>query len=153
MRKLLLLPLLLWACGGEKAPKMDEASMAAPAALTAADVVGNYAGTTMAEGTDSVITTWTSTTTTNAEGGLVGQLVQADAPDVPVSMTATISGDSVIWVGGPYTPVGAAADAPQMTWTAVGRHTGDSWNGTVAFMMAGSDSVVQRGTWTATRTP
>ena len=153
MRKLLLVPLFLWACGGEKAPKMDDTAMAAPAALTAADVVGSYDGTTMAEGTDSVILIWTSTTTTNAEGGLVGQLVQADAPETPVPMTATISGDSVTWMGGPYTPVGAAADAPQMTWTAVGRRTGDTWNGTVVFMMAGSDSVVQRATWTATRTP
>ena len=153
MRKVLLVPLLLWACGGDKAPKMDESAMAAPAALTAADVVGNYAGTTMAAGTDSVISTWTSTTMTNAEGELVGQLVQAAAPDAPIAMAATISGDSVIWMGSSYTPVGAAADAPPMTWTAVGRPTGNTWNGTVAFMMVGSDSVVQRGTWTATRTP
>ena len=60
MRKLLLLPLVLWACAGEKAPPADDAAMAAPAALTAADVVGSYVGTTMANGTDSVLSNWTS---------------------------------------------------------------------------------------------
>jgi hypothetical protein len=152
MRKLLLLPLLLWACGGDKAPKTDDAAMAAPAALTAADVVGSYAGATTIEGTDSV-SNWTSTSTTNATGELVGELVQAAAPDMAIPMVATLSADSVIWVGGPYTAIGAAADAPQMMWTAVGRATGNAWTGTVVWMTAGSDSVMQRGTWTATRTP
>jgi hypothetical protein len=131
---------------------MDDAAMAAPAALSAADVVGNYVGETMAEGTDT-LTYWTSMAMTNAEGAIVGELVQQAAPDVAVPMVGEISGDSVIWVGGPFTPIGAAADAPQMAWMAVGRVTGDTWKGTVVWMMAGSDSVTQRGTWTATRTP
>lgn len=152
MKKLLLLPLLLWACGGDKAPKTDEAAMAAPAALTAADVVGNYAGATTVEGADTA-STWTSVSMTDANGELVGELVQSAAPDVTIPMVATISGDSVIWMGGPYTAIGAAAGAPQMTWTAVGRPSGNTWTGTVVWMTAGSDSVVQRGTWTATRTP
>ena len=152
MRKLLLLPLVLWACAGEKAPPVDDAAMAAPAALTAADVVGNYTGETMAEGTDT-LTYWTSMAMTNAEGALVGELVQQAAPDMAVPMVGEISGDSVIWVGGPFTPIGAAADAPQMMWKAVGRAMGNTWNGTVVWMMAGSDSVTQSGTWTATRTP
>jgi len=152
MRKLLLLPLILWACGGDKAPKMDEAAMATPAALTAAEVVGNYAGATTIDGTDSV-TNWTSMAMTNANGDLVGELVQAAAPDVAIPMAATLSGDSVVWVGGPYTAIGAAADAPQMMWRAVGRANGNAWTGTVVWMMAGSDSVMQSGTWTATRTP
>lgn len=152
MRKLLLLPLVLWACAGEKAPPMDDAAMAAPAALSAADVVGNYTGETMTEGTDT-LTYWTSMAMTNAEGALVGELVQQAAPDMAVPMVGEISGDSVIWVGGPFTPIGAAADAPQMMWKAVGRATGNTWNGTVVWMMAGSDSVTQSGTWTATRTP
>jgi hypothetical protein len=152
MRKLLLLPLLVWACAGEKAPKMDESAMAAPAALTTADVVGNYAGQTMAEGTDT-LTYWTSMAMTNANGDLTGELVQAAAPDMAVPMVGTLSGDSVVWVGGPFTPIGAAADAPQMMWKAVGRANGNAWTGTVVWMMAGSDSVTQSGTWTATRTP
>jgi hypothetical protein len=152
MRKLLFLPLILWACAGDKAPKMDDTAMAAPAALTAADVVGNFVGETMAEGTDTLVH-WTSMTMTNAEGALVGELVQQAAPDMVVPMVAEISGDSVIWLGGPYTPIGAAADGPQLGWRAVGRQTGDTWKGTGVWRMAGSDSVVQAGTWMATRTP
>ena len=60
MRKILLLPLVLWACGGAKEAPPAEAPAAMPAALTAADVVGSYTGTTMANGTDSVLSTWTS---------------------------------------------------------------------------------------------
>ncbi len=152
MRKLLFLPLVLWACAGEKAPSADDAAMAAPAALTAANVVGNYAGQTMAEGTDT-LTYWTSMAMTNADGALVGELVQTAAPDMAIPMVGTLSGDSVTWMGGPFTAIGAAPDAPQMTWTAVGRASGNEWTGTVVWMTAGSDSVVQRGTWTATRTP
>lgn len=152
MRKLLLLPLVLWACAGDKAPPADNAAMAAPAALTAADVVGSYAGATTAEGADTTIN-WTSMATTNADGGLVGELVQQNAPDVVVPMMGTIAGDSVIWVGGPYTVPGAAAGAPQMMWTSIARVTAGGWGGTVAWTNVGSDSVVQRGTWTATRTP
>lgn len=153
MRKVLLIPLLLWACGGDKAPPADDAAMAAPAALTAADVVGNFAGQTMVEGNDTLVYSWTSVTMTNAEGALVGEFVQEAAPDMIVPMVAEISGDSAIWVGGPYTPIGAAAGAAQMTWTAVGRPTDSGWVGTVTWTNVGSDSVVQRGTWTATLTP
>jgi hypothetical protein len=152
MKKLLLLPLVLWACAGDKAPPADDAAMAAPVALTTADVVGSYVGATRADGTDT-LTNWTSVAMTNADGGLVGELVQQAAPDMAVPMMGTISGDSVIWVGGPYTAPGAAADAPQMMWTAVGRSTDGAWGGTVVWVNVGSDSVVQRGTWTATRTP
>ena len=81
MRKILLLPLVLWACGGAKEAPPAEAPAATPAALTAADVVGSYTGTTMANGTDSVLSTWTSVGMTNAAGGLEGKLVLC--PELP----------------------------------------------------------------------
>ncbi len=153
MRKILLLPLVLWACGGAKEAPPAEAPAATPVALTAADVVGSYTGTTMANGTDSVLSTWTSVGMTNAEGGLEGKLVNTAAPNDTVSFTGTLSADSVIWASAPFTPPGAAAGSPQLKWIAVGRAAGNAWTGTAVTMIAATDSVVQNSHWTATRTP
>ena len=152
MRKILLLPLVLWACGGAKEAPPAEAPVAAPAALTAADVVGSYTGTTMANGTDSVLSTWTSVGMTNAAGGLEGKLVDQAAPNDTVAFTGTLSADSVIWASSPFTPPGAPAGSPQLKWIAVGRATGNAWTGTAVTMIAATDSVVQNSHWTATRT-
>ena len=151
MRKILLLPLVLWACGGAKeAPPVDTAAMT-PAALTAADVVGSYTGTTMANGTDSVLSTWTSMAMTNAEGGLQGALVNLAAPNDTVTFTGVLSADSVVWSSAPFMPPGAAAGSPEMKWIAVGRAAGNAWTGTAVTMIAATDSVVQNSHWTATR--
>ena len=151
MRKILLLPLVLWACGGAKEAPPAEAPAAMPAALTAADVVGSYTGTTMASATDSVLSSWTSMAMTNAEGGLEGKLVDQAAPSDTVAFTGMLSADSVIWTSSPYTPPGAAADSPQLKWIAVGRAAGNAWTGTAVTMIAATDSVVQNSHWTATR--
>jgi hypothetical protein len=151
MRKILLLPLVLWACGGAKEAPPAEAAATMPAALTAADVVGSYTGTTMANGTDSVLSNWTSVAMTNADGGLEGKLVNTAAPNDTVSFTGTLSADSVIWASAAFTPPGAPAGSPQMQWIAVGRGAGNAWTGTAVTMVAGTDSVVQNSHWTATR--
>jgi hypothetical protein len=151
MRKILLLPLVLWACGGAKeAPPADTAAMV-PTALTAADVVGSYTGTTMANGTDSVLSTWTSMAMTNAAGGLEGALVNLAAPNDTVAFTGMLSADSVVWSSAAFMPPGAPAGSPQMKWIAVGRAAGNAWTGTAVTMIAATDSVVQNSHWTATR--
>jgi hypothetical protein len=154
MRKLLLLPLVLWACGGAKdAPPADTAAMV-PAALTAADVVGSYTGTTMVQGPDSVMTsTWTAWVMADSMGAISGRIVNSTAPMDTVAFTLTISGDSTMNLSAPYTDRMAAAGSPQMMWASVGRANGNAWTGTVNWMVAGSDSVTQSGTWTGTRTP
>jgi hypothetical protein len=151
MRKILLLPLVLWACGGAKEAPPAEAPAAMPAALTAADVVGSYTGTTMANGTDSVLSTWTSVAMTNDAGGLEGKLVNQAAPNDTVAFTGMLSADSVIWTSSPFMQPGAPAGSPQLMWTAVGRAAGNAWTGTAVTMVAGTDSVVQNSHWTATR--
>lgn len=154
MRKVLLLPLVLWACGGAKdAPPVDTAALV-PAALTSADVTGSYAGTTTVQGPDSVLTsTWAGWVATNAAGGLDGRIVISTAPTDTVAFAMTLSGDSTINVSAPFTEAGSAAGAPQMTWRSVGHATGNAWTGTVAWMNVGSDSVVRNGNWIGTRTP
>lgn len=154
MRKILLLPLVLWACGGEKAPPADDAAMAAPAALTTADVSGSYTGTTTVQGPDSAMTSsWTAWIMADSMGALSGRIVTSTAPMDTVAFTPTISGDSTMNLSAPYTDRMAAAGSPQMMWASVGRANGNAWTGTVNWMMVGSDSVVQSGTWAATRTP
>jgi len=152
MRKLLLLPLVLWACSGSKEAPANAAA-AAPAALMAADVVGSYAGTTMANGTDSVLSTWTSIATADSAGALSGKLMDAKAPTDSVAFTGVLSADSVVWSSAPFMPAGAPAGSPQMKWIAVGRAAGNAWTGTAVTMIAATDSVVQNSHWTATRTP
>jgi len=153
MRKLLLLPLVLWACGGAKdAPPADTAAMT-PAALTAADVVGSYVGTTMANGTDSVLSTWTSIATADSTGALSGKLMDAKAPTDSVAFTGVLSADSVVWSSAPYMPAGAPAGSAPLKWISVGRAAGTAWTGTAVTMIAATDSVVQSSHWTATRTP
>jgi hypothetical protein len=152
MRKLLLLPLILWACGGSKEPKTE--MPAAPAALTAAQVTGTYSGATTVPADSTRNSTWTAWIMADSMGGLSGRIVTSAAPTDTISFTQTLSGDSTINVSAPFNAPGAAAGSPQMTWRSIG-HTSDgtSWTGTVAWMNAGSDSVTMTGTWTATRTP
>jgi len=151
MRKLLLLPFTLWACGGAKEAPPPEA--AASAALTAADVSGSYIGSTTAEGTDSVLGTWTSRSAANDAGAIVGSWVDDAAPADTVAMTGTIAGDSAVWISAPHTQAGAAAGSPQLVFVAMGRALGNAWTGTVVISVAGTDSVVQRSNWRATRAP
>lgn len=153
MRKLLLLPLALWACGGAKDQQAETAAMT-PAALSAADVTGTWTGATTVPTDSTMNDTWTAWVMANAAGGIEGKIVSSSAPNDTVAFTTTISGDSITSVSAAFTPAGAPAGAPQMTWTSVGRTSGGgAWSGTAVWMNAGSDSVVQAGTWVATRTP
>lgn len=151
MRKVLLVPMLLLAAGCAKEPKVE--APAGPAPLTVTDVTGAYAGTTMAAGTDSVLSTWTSMAMTNASGGLEGKFMDAAAPTDTVAFTGVLSADSVIWSSAPFLPAGAPAGSPQMKWVATGHVSGNAWTGTAVTMIAASDSVVQNSHWTAMRTP
>jgi len=143
--------MILLAAGCAKEPKVE--TPAAPAALTVTDVTGSYTGSTMANGTDSVLATWTSASMTNASGGLEGKFVDARTPTDTVAITGVLSADSVIWSSAPYLPPGAAAGSPQLKWVAVGHVSGNNWTGTAVTMIAATDSVVQNSHWTATRTP
>ena len=66
MRFPLLCTLLLAACaGGDKAAETTEEATG-PAALTAAAVAGTWNGTSTAAGSDSVLSTWTITMTSDS---------------------------------------------------------------------------------------
>ncbi len=149
MRTVLLIPVMLCACTGYGAKKDAVAS----AALTTADVTGTYTGSTMAGTSDSVISTWTAWVTTNAGGGLEGKIVNHAAPNDTVTFTQTISGDSVTSKSVAYTDPMAPKGTPQLQWLSVAHGVGNDWTGSLAIMVAGSDSVIQRAHWKGTRTP
>lgn len=151
MRKILLLPCMLLAVGCAKEPKVD--APAAPAALTAADAAGTLEGSTMAETTDSVLSTWTAHQVADASGGLAGTFVNHAAMKDTVAYTTTFSGDSAVSVSATYTDATMPKGTPPLKWRAVGRATGHEWAGTVTIMVAASDSVMQRAKWKATHTP
>lgn len=147
MRFPLLCTLLLAACaGGDKAAEtMDDA--AGPAALTPAAVAGTWNGTSTAAGTDTVMSTWTITMTSDS----TGTFSVAGQPDVPYSVI--FGGDSTVATSASYVDPTVGTD--MIMWQSIGRldSTG-TFGGTFTTMLAAKhDSVLMRGTWRATKAP
>lgn len=125
------------------------APAAAPAAkaLTAADVAGEWAGTSYAEVGDSVVGKWHIRSKTDSTAVLT-----FDGTQQMVDYTTTFSGDSLVAVSEPYTPPGAPANAPKMTFHAIGRLNGDTLRGVTHEMSAARpDSLIATHRWVATR--
>ncbi len=144
MRVSLICTVLLAACaGGEKAPEAP----AGPAALTAADMAGTWSGSTKVAGTDSVASTWTSTSTSDS----TGTITIGDQP--PVAYTVILSADSMVATSATF--IDPAIGTEMLMWQSVGRLEAPGvLVGTVTTMLAAKmDSVVARGTWRATKNP
>ncbi|GLC24942.1 hypothetical protein [Roseisolibacter agri] len=120
---------------------------AAPAALTAADIAGEWAGTSYATPGDSVVARWHIRSVTDSTAVLT-----FDDTKKTVNYRTTLAGDSLVSVSEPYTPPGAPANAPKTTFHAVGRLTGDTLRGVTHVMLASKpDSMVAEHRWVATR--
>jgi hypothetical protein len=147
MRRYLLVVPFLIACGTAETPEADTAAMAmAPAALTEADVAGTWSGTLMAEGSDSVIATWTDM----CAGGTC-RLVTSMAPNDTVTSTYTLSGDSLMYSGGPAKD---ATTGAMVTDAGVARISGSQITGSGIMRLAEKpDSVVLRYRFTGTKQP
>jgi hypothetical protein len=146
MRLPLLCTLLLAACaGGDKAAETTEA--ATPAAMTAADLAGTWTGASTAAGSDSVMSNWTSMSTSDS----TGTFMVAGAPDVPY--TVTFSGDSMIATSAAY--IDPAMGTEMIMWQSIGRlESPGVLAGTFTTMLAAKhDSIVARGTWRSTKNP
>jgi hypothetical protein len=90
-RFLLVLPFLI-ACGGSETPPADSVAASMPPALTDADVAGNWSGSIMPEGSDSVLATWTDMCSAGT-----CRFVASTAPNDTVAYSYTIAGDSVMF--------------------------------------------------------
>ncbi|MBK7595969.1 MAG: hypothetical protein IPJ11_12165 [Gemmatimonadetes bacterium] len=152
MRLPLLCTILLAACaGGEKAPAPDDSTTpvapAPPPALTAAQVTGAWNGTSKLAGTDSVVSTWTATATSDSTGtfAVPGEKV--------VNYTAVFSGDSMVATSEAHST--KLSGKAKVMWVSVGRlDAAGALVGTGTTMLAEKhDSVLGRVTWTATKQP
>lgn len=149
MLKALLLAVALVACTTNDAARTDSAAgaVATPATLTAADIAGTWSGTTMAEGSDSVVNRWTSI----RESDNAGKYVAENSPDT-VSYTVVYDADSMVVTSQPFTT--SANPNTQVVFRSVGRLRDGRLVGTSTTMLAANrDSVVSRARWEATRNP
>jgi hypothetical protein len=122
---------------------------AAPVArpLTAADIAGEWAGTSYADGADTVVSRWHIRSKTDSTAVLT-----FDGTKQTVDYTTRFAGDSLISVSEPYTPPGAPAGTPKMTFHVVGRLDGDTLRGVTHVMSAAKpDSMITTHHWKATR--
>ena len=146
MRRYLLVVPFLVACARAETPPADSSAIAAPAMLTEADVAGNWSGNLMAEGSDSVIGTWTDTC-----GGGTCRLVAGNAPNDTVVFTYTLSGDSLTYNAPAHKEPTSGA---MVTESGVARIAGNQITGTgIARLAEKPDSVVVRYRFTGTKQP
>jgi hypothetical protein len=147
MRRYLLVVPFIIACGGAEAPPADSAAAAMTPMLTDADFAGNWAGNLMAEGSDSVVGTWSDSC-----GGGTCRLVSAAAPNDTVVFTYTIAGDSAMYSAGPHKD--AAMGGAMITDAGVARVSGNQITGSGIIRLADNpDSVVMRYRFTGTKQP
>jgi len=150
---LLIVPALL-ACAKSDDSARDTAAPAAanapvaPSALKASDLAGTWNGTTMAQGSDSVISRWTLMNDTDS----TGKLIRASTGDT-VNFRVTFNGDSMVAVSQPYATT-RAANAPRVIFNSTGRLQEGKLVGTGFYTSATKpDSVVSRARFEATRAP
>ena len=151
MRRVLLVAIVMAACAKSDTAATDSAALAAaaPAALTADMIAGTWNGTSMAEGSDSVVNRWT---VIGGAAGTEGKLILEGSADT-IRYTTVFDADSMVATSLPYTPP-TPAGSPQVTFRSVGRLVDGKLVGTSANMLAAMpDSVVGRVRWEATRTP
>jgi len=148
MRRYLLVVPLLFACAkGENAPADSAAAATAPAALTEADIAGNWSGNLMMEGSDSVVATWTQVC-----GGGTCRLVVSSAPKDTVVGTYMIMGDSVMYTVAAHpdpTQGGAMVTEAGSGHVSAGKLTGSG----KVMLAAKPDSVLSRYRFTGTKAP
>ena len=148
MRKFLLL-VALAACATDDTPDADPATTTdTPAALTSADIMGEWTGTTMAEGSDSVANRWTTVGLTDS----TGVWIPAGTTD-SIPFTIVLAADSMIATSAPYPDPQSRVSGP-VRFRSIGRLTDGRLAGTVLIVLASNpDSVIQRSRWEATRAP
>lgn len=144
-RYLLVLPFLI-ACSKAETPSADSTAAAMPPALTEADAAGNWSGNLMAEGSDSVIGTWSDQC-----GGGTCKLVVSSAPKDTIAVTYTIAGDSIMYTAAAHMDPQTKA---MVTDAGVSRISGGQITGAGMIKLADKpDSVVMRYHFTGTKQP
>ena len=148
MRRLMLALPFLIACAGSETPPADSAAMvAAPAVLTDADVSGTWTGTSMLEGTDSVVAHWTQVC---AAGSCRG--TSQEVPGDTVTSTYVLEADSTRGTSQPYVDKTMGGITGIDNWVA--RISANQVTGTGIFTLASKpDSVLARYRFVGTKAP
>ena len=149
MKRAMLVAALVLACAPKEQPADTSAMAASPAALTAADLAGTWNGQTMAEGSDSVLMTWTVVSPT----GMDSKGVITGTTDT-VSYTHTFDADSFVATSAPYTDA-TLPGKPQVVSRAVGRliAPGKIAGTSTTALASKPDSILARDRWEATKAP
>ena len=153
MRKIFLLTAVLFACAKTETPPADTAAPAmapaAPTPLTAAEMAGTWKGETRNVGSDSIISKWTVTSTSDSTGTLT-----YDGTKVTVPFKTVISGDSSVATSAAFLPPTAKKGSPKVMFISVGRLKDGQFSGTANVVLASKpDSVLARHTFVATKAP
>lgn len=145
MRKLMLavVPFVLACARGEEASA--DSAAAAPAALTDADIAGNWSGNLMTEA-DSVIGTWSETC-----GGGTCRLVVSMAPKDTISLTYVIDGDSIRYTAAAHAD--PSLGGAMVTDAGAGHITASQITGKGTVKFADKDSVAYTYKFTGTKAP
>ncbi|HET6680041.1 MAG TPA: hypothetical protein VFG84_02495 [Gemmatimonadaceae bacterium] len=141
---------------GEEAAVVDTTAAAAvappAAALTADMLVGTWSSTAKMDGSDSVVSRSTVTTSMDSTGALVSSIQFEGASEAMPMRLISMAGDSIVQEFGPYHRSNVATN-PMVTTTIVTRVMGDHQMGTwVARPVSAADPVVS-GTFEAMRMP
>lgn len=146
MRRLVFAVPFIFACAKAETPPADSAA-AAPPALTEADVAGTWAGTLMAEGSDSVLGNWTVMI-----GSGTYRLTTKEYPKDTVTGTYTLEGDSSRYSAGPHAD--ASMGGAVVTDAGTSRFVGNQITALGTVRLASKpDSVMLRYRATGTKTP
>lgn len=151
MRKTLLLAALLAACAKSETPvdTTPAAAPPAPATLSAADIAGEWHGTSRLAGSDSIVGKWVLTSSSDSTGRLV-----YEGTKTPISFTSRIDGDSLMTSSAAFISPGSKKGAPRVMFTSVSRVQDGKMVGKSIIALADNpDSVVSVRTFEATRTP
>ena len=128
----------LAACAKPDAPPAEPAAPPAPAPLNLADLAGTWTVKSMAEGSDSVLVTYTMTSTATGDGWTITLPGRKAMP-----MTVTASGDSAMTMAGPFESV--LRKGVQVTTMGILRMANGMLVGTTVahYANAGADSVLR----------
>lgn len=157
MRKVLLLAVAVVACSKTEKPAADTAAAApppapvpaAPAALTAADLAGNWTGESKMAGTDSVVSHWTAVHSTDSTGKLA---IQGSKDSI--AYTVKLDADSMMATSVAYKDPGLPKKTPPVIFKTVGRLKDGKMVGTSTLVLASKpDSVIGKTTFVANKAP
>jgi hypothetical protein len=147
MRRYLLVLPFLFACAKAETPPADSVA-AAPAALTDADVAGNWSGTFHVEGdTAAVSAHWSDVC-----GAGTCRLTTVENPKDTVTVTYVLEGDSVRYNAAAH--VNPSFGGAMVTDAGVARISAGQINGNGVISLAEKpDSVIARYRFTGTKNP